>query len=137
MAKKTQNSTRRSRKSRQKDRPGWSKLLLTLTLVPMVMGVLLILAWALEFDLWGAPEDQIVVGFLFILFSFAASNAIQRNWRLSGGWALLAVADLLVLSWLEIWIQVLSMLAGAAGLALIVLEFVQRYRDQQKARKRA
>lgn len=134
MAKK---SIKRSRKASKEDRPGWSKLLLMLTLVPMVMGVLLILAWALEFNMLGNPDDQIVVGFLFILFSFAASNAVQRNWRLAGGWALLAVADLLVLSWLEVWVQILSMLAGAAGLALIVIEFVQRYREQQKAGKRA
>lgn len=137
MAKNPQKSLNRSRKSSRKDRPAWSKLLLTLTLVPMVMGILLILSWALEFDLWGAPEDQIVVGFLFILFSFAASNAVQRNWRLAGGWALLTIADLLVLSWLQVWVQVLSMLAGLAGLALIAIEFVQRYREQQKVRKRA
>ena len=110
----------------------WVKLLLTLTLVPMVIGILLIGAWALDMIFWEDPQAQMIIGFLFILASFAASNALQRRWRLAAGWFLLAISDLIILIWLNVTVQIVALALGVIGLFIIILEFIMQWKKKQK-----
>lgn len=111
--------------------PVWRKVLLTLSLVPMVIGILLIGSWALDFNLFTTPEEQITVGSLFLLFSFAASNALQEKWRLAGGWTLILLADWLLLTRLNLWVQGGAILAGGVGAILVGFEYFQRIAAQK------
>ncbi len=105
----------------------WQRLLLVLSLVPVALGIFLILAWALDWELIGSLDNQIVVGTLFILGGFALSNLGQKKYRLAAGWACLMVADALVLVG-QPWLLVAGAVAGLAGLILIGIEFYQRMR---------
>jgi hypothetical protein len=82
-------------------RPAWKNLILALTLVPLVAGIFLIAAWALDWDITGSLENQIYVGILFLLTSFAVSNLVQKRWLLGAGWLLLMLADILFLFWVK------------------------------------
>jgi len=112
-------------------------VLLTLTLVPLVVGLLFIGAWVLDVSVLDDPQAQVTVGILFFLFSFAASNALQKRWRLAAGWGLLMCADLVILAWLELWAQVAAIVLGLVGLGFLAVEFYRQYRQGQieKARK--
>ena len=114
-----------------------SNLLLTLTLVPLIIGVLLIGAWALDIMILEDDQSQITVGFLFFLLSFTASNALQKRWRLAAGWGLLMCADLVLLGWLELWAQVVAIGFGLVGLILLAVEFYMQYQQGkvEKAKK--
>jgi hypothetical protein len=107
--------------------PG-TNLLLTLTLVPLVVGILLIGAWVLDINIFKDVQSQVTVGILFFLFSFAASNALQKRWRLTIGWSLLMCADLVILAWRELLAQIVAIPLGGVGLILLVIEFYNQYR---------
>lgn len=127
MAKKSKQKYTRT--AAQK-RSGLGKnLLLTLTLVPLVIGVLLIGAWVLDILVLDDFQAQITVGVLFFLLSFAASNALQKKWRLAAGWGLLMCADLVLMGWLEVWAQVTALGVGLIGLILLLIEFYRQYRS--------
>lgn len=127
MAKKSKQKYTRT--AAQK-RSGLGKnLLLTLTLVPLVIGVLLIGAWVLDILVLDDFQSQITVGVLFFLLSFAASNALQKKWRLAAGWGLLMCADLVLMGWLEVWAQVTALGVGLIGLILLLIEFYRQYRS--------
>jgi hypothetical protein len=138
-AKRSQNTQSKVVARRQQNPsqwPRWRRILLSLTLVPLIIGVLLIGAWALEMDLLGSMEDQIVVGTLFLLFSFAASNALQEKWSLTAGWALLMLADWMILAGREVWLQVVGFIVAATGVILVGAHYVRGIRrdpDQTKA----
>jgi hypothetical protein len=129
-----QSSKKKSTSKRQTapvtERPRWVRVLLLLTLVPMAIGVLLILAWALDWDLFGRLDDQIVLGTLFLLASFSASNALQQKWYPAAGWLLLAIADGLILSGRHIALQAVGVGLGVGGLTLLGIEFYERYKSQ-------
>ena len=80
------------------------------------------------------PQSQVTIGILFFLLSFAASNALQKRWRLAAGWGLLMCADLVVLAWLELWAQVVAIGFGLVGLIFLIVEFYRQY-QQGKAEK--
>ena len=109
----------------------WTRLLLALTLVPMVLGILLIGAWALDLEIFDEPQTQTLVGILFILFSFAASNGLQKKRNLAIGWSLLTIADLVLLFWVELWAQILAIIAGVAGLGILSFSFYRGWREEQ------
>ena len=68
-----------SKKNKKKKRSSLGKnILLTLTLVPVVIGFLLILAWALDFEIL-ENQSEIQVGIFFILLGFALSNILQKS----------------------------------------------------------
>lgn len=113
------------------DSPG-KRLLLALTLVPLVIGGLMILGWALDISLWEEPNTQIYIGVMFILGSFVVSNALQSYWYAAGGWALLLVADTLLLLYTNLALQVAAFILGGAGLVLLGLEFAQRWRSRKR-----
>jgi hypothetical protein len=110
----------------------WGMVGLALTLVPLVIGGLLILAWALDMNLFEQPSTQVYVGVLFVLLGFAASNALQNNWNLTAAWLLMAAADFILLAWVNLYTQVLGFLIGGLGLILLLYEFYKRFQDQRK-----
>jgi len=119
--------------SKKEASPG-KNVLLALSLVPLVIGLILIGAWVLDLELLNNPQSQVTVGIFFFLLTFTASNAIQNRWRLAAGWGLLAVADLITLAWLNIAAQIGAIGAGLFGIVLLGIEFYQHYK-QGKAKK--
>jgi hypothetical protein len=117
--------TKKSPKSKE-TRPAWINLILALTLVPLVAGVLLIAAWALDWDITGSLENQIYVGILFLLTSFAVSNLVQKRWLLGTGWVLLMLADILFLFWLNPSTQTFAAILGVAGAGMIGFQYFQQ-----------
>lgn len=121
---------------RQPAAPG-RNLLLTLTLVPLVVGILLIGAWVLDILIFDDAQSQVTVAILFILLSFTGSNALQRRWRLAAGWGLMMCADLVILAWLNIWAQIVAIGFGLVGLIFLAIEFYRQYQrgSLEKAKK--
>jgi len=132
MTAKTAKKNRKDRKNLSTT-PGWHRILLTLTLVPMILGILLIGAWVVDITFWEEPTAQVIIGALFILLSFSAMNALQKRWNLALGWFLLAIADILVISWLNIYVQVFAIIMGIGGLTLLGVEFYKQI-DANKAK---
>lgn len=106
------------------------RLLMALTLVPLVIGGLLILGWALDIFLWENAITQIYVGILFILTSFALSNGLQKHWYAASGWALLAVSDVVLLVVINLFSQIAAFGLGAIGLLLLGMEFYRRWQKR-------
>jgi tellurite resistance protein TehA-like permease len=102
----------------------------------MVLGVLLIGAWALDMEIFEDPQSQTLVGILFILFSFAASNGLQKKRDLAIGWSLLTVADLILLFWVELWAQILALISGVVGLGFLLVVFYRRWKEEQAKTKK-
>ena len=130
MAKKSTSKGKKTSPTK-KSSPG-RNVLLSLTLVPLVIGLILVGAWALDLEILGDPQSQVIVGVFFFLVSFAASNALQKRWRLAGGWGLLAVADLVTLAWLNLAAQVIALGLGLVGVILLGIEFYNQYRQNKK-----
>ena len=118
---------------KKRSSPG-RNVFLSLTLVPLVIGIILIGAWVLDITIFNDPQAQITVGIFFFLLTFTTSNAIQKRWRLAAGWGLLAVADLVTLAWLNVTAQVLAVIVGLIGLTLLGIEFYRQY-QQNKSKK--
>jgi len=112
--------------SNKKSSPG-RNVFLSLTLVPLVIGIILISAWALDIEFLENPQSQVTVGIFFFLLTFTASNAIQKRWRLAAGWGFLAIADLVTLAWLNVVAQVIALGVGLTGLVLLGIEFYHQY----------
>jgi hypothetical protein len=130
MAKKSSSKGKKT-SSTNKSSPG-RNVFLALTLVPLVIGLILIGAWVLDLEILGDPQSQVIVGIFFFLVSFAASNALQKRWRLAGGWGLLAVADLVTLAWLNLAAQVTALGLGLVGVILLGIEFYNQYQQNKK-----
>ncbi len=111
--------------------PRWRKALLMLTVVPLVGGILLILAALFEVSLWGSLTEQAILGVLYIMASFAASNLLQTLWLPGGGWLLLTIAAWLSLSRPEAWVRYLAIAFAAAGVLLLSGEFLKRFWERQ------
>ena len=129
MAKKA--STKK--KKRERSSLGRS-ILLTLTLVPVVIGLLLILAWALDMEIL-ENQSEIQVGIFFLLLGFALSNVLQKKYGLAVGWGSLAIADLIILTWWNVWAQVIAGVAGLAGLIFLGIEFYKQYQRDKVEEK--
>lgn len=123
------SSSRNKQTNLQRSFSTGRNVLLTLTLVPLVIGVLLIGAWALDVLILENDQSQITIGILFFLFSFAASNTLQKRWRLAAGWALLMCADLVILAWLDVRAQIVAAAFGLVGFVFLAIEFYQQYQQ--------
>ena len=104
---------------------------LALTLVPFVLGLILVGAWVLDLEIFDNSQSQVTVGIFFFLLSFAASNALQKRWRLAAGWGALAVADIITLAWLNVVAQVAALSIGLIGVILLGLEFYNQYQQNK------
>ena len=132
MAKKVQRNNKQVT-SKKKSSP-WKNILLALTLVPFIIGVILIGAWVLDLELLENPQSQVTVAVFFFLLTFTLSNAIQSRWRLAAGWGLLAIADIVTLAWLNLAAQIIAIVLGVIGVVLLGIEFYQQY-QQGKMKK--
>ena len=130
MAKKSTSKNKKTIPTK-KSSPG-RNVFLALTLVPLVIGLILIGAWVLDLEVLDTPQSQVIVGIFFFLLSFATSNALQQRWRLAAGWGALAVADLVTLAWLNLVAQIGALLIGLIGAILLGIEFYNQY-QQNKA----
>ena len=122
-----------SKKKRERSSLG-KNILMTLTLVPVVLGLLLILAWALDMEIL-ENQSEIQVGIFFFLLGFALSNVLQKKYGLAAGWGSLAVADLIILTWWNVWAQVMAAIAGLAGLIFLGIEFYKQYQLDKVGKK--
>jgi hypothetical protein len=129
-------SNKNKRKPSTKRSSPAKNVFLALTLVPLVIGIILIGAWILDIELLDTPQSQVTVGIFFFLLTFTTSNVIQKRWRLSAGWGLLAIADIVTLAWLNLAAQVIAIGVGIIGLVLLGMEFYKQY-QQDKAKKTA
>jgi hypothetical protein len=129
MAKKSTSKNKNASPAR-KSSPG-KNVFLALSLVPLVIGLILIGAWVLDIEVLGTPQSQVIVGIFFFLVSFAASNALQKRWRLAVGWGALAVADIVTLAWLNVVAQVIALGIGLIGLTLLGIEFYNQYQQNK------
>lgn len=122
---------KKKQKSKRKKRTSLGKnILLTLTLVPIVLGLLLILAWALDMEIL-KNQSEVQVGIFFLLLGFALSNTLQKKYGLAAGWGALAVADLIILTWWNVWAQVIAGVVGVVGLVLLGIEFFKQYQQNR------
>lgn len=127
------SKTYKNTSSKKQSSPG-RNVFLALTLVPFIIGLIFIGAWVLDLEILDTPQSQMTVGIFFFLVSFATSNALQKRWRLAGGWGLLAVADIVTLAWLNVAAQGIALIVGLIGLALLGIEFYKQY-QQSKVKK--
>lgn len=116
----------------QKSQPIWLRVLLALTLAPLILGVVLIGAWSLDITLIGELESQIWAGLFLILFSFTLSNLLQKKWGLFSGWLLLTIADLLLLRLVDLRVQIFALALAAIGMGLLIVEFYRQFRRQSQ-----
>jgi len=133
MAKKT---SKQNRKAVTKRSSPAKNVFLSLTLVPLVLGIILIGAWVLDLELLDTPQSQVTVGIFFFLLTFTASNAIQKRWRLAAGWGLLAVADIVTLAWMNVAAQVIALCMGVIGVVMLGLEFYKQYQQGKTKNKK-
>jgi hypothetical protein len=106
----------------------WQKWLLLLVMVPLGVGLLLIISAFTGAVVWGTPRKQVIMGGLYILFSFVASNAIQKQWVLAAGWALLGLAAWLGLNQQEPVVKIIAAAFLGVSVALLIREFLRRRR---------
>ncbi len=139
-SKRSKNAKRASKKDQsspqEAPQAGWRKWLLVFTTAPLALGLLFIAVTLLDIVVWGSLELQAVVGIFCVLASFVASNALQKQWSLAGGWLLLGVAIWLWLNWGGAWVRGLSYGVGGLGLFLLSREFMQRFLEQQSKAKK-
>lgn len=117
--------------TRQASSPG-KNVFLSLTLVPLVIGMILIGAWVLDIELLDDLQSQVIAGVFFFLLAFTASNIVQKRWMLAAGWGLLAVADIVTLAWLNIAAQIVALSAGAIGVVLLGIEFYKQFKQNTR-----
>jgi len=122
-------SNRHSTASRSSPKETWREVLQVLALVPLAVGGLLLLTAFTGAIVWDTAERQVVMGCLYILISFAASNAIQKQWLLTAGWLLLGFALWLFESGPDTSVRVLAAAIVSLSIALLVREFLRRRRQ--------
>jgi hypothetical protein len=114
----------------------WEKWLLLLAMVPLAVGVLLIISAFTDAVVWGTPRKQVLMGVFYILFSFVASNAIQKQWNLAAGWTLLGLALWLGLNRQETVVKIIAAALLGISVSLIMREFLRRRRRYLDAERR-
>jgi sugar (pentulose or hexulose) kinase len=110
---------------------------LLLTLVPLGVGVLLIISAFTGVVVWGAPREQVIMGGFYVLFSFVASNAIQKQWVLTGGWTLLGLGAWLVLNRQETESKIVAAALLGIGVAALSRELLRRRRAYLDTERRS
>jgi uncharacterized membrane protein HdeD (DUF308 family) len=114
----------------------WEKWLLLLAMVPLAVGILLIISAFTDAVVWSTPRTQVLMGVFYILFSFVASNAIQKQWNLAAGWTLLGLAIWLGLNRQETVVKIIAAALLGISVSLIMREFLRRRRRYLDAERR-
>ncbi len=99
----------------------------------MLVGVILFAASWFEKVWIGNATTQTVTGGLLACFGFGLSNAVQAKWWLAGGWTLLGLAVWLLVAPPLAPLRWLGAAAGVVGAGLVLVAFVQRYRQIRPA----
>ena len=133
MAKKKSVIKRTARGNERK--PSWKNIFLALTLFPLAAGILLIIAWALDWDVTGSLENQVYIGILFILISTTLSNLVQKNWLLFIGWLFLLIADLLFLLIVNPSFQLVAGVLAIVGGGVLMFRFFQQINQRSEQAK--
>ena len=136
-AKKSKNLPKSGKSQKNSTPPprGLHGILLALTLVPLIVGVTLIIFWALDLETFGDPERLPPVAMFFILISFTVSNALQKRWQLTAGWAFLSGASLLLWISTQPTMLILSLILGLIGLGFIGIEYARQIKENNPAGK--
>lgn len=109
-----------------------TRSLLALTLLPLVFGLILLFTALVGLTPWGSWTVQAAAGGLFVLASFAASNALQKQWALAAGWLLVGAAIGFGFSLAHTWARLAAFLLGGLGLYLLLSEFIKRGWERQR-----
>ena len=113
--------------------PRWRQVVVLASLVPMLIGIILFGASWFG-GIWiGDATTQTVTGALLAFFGFTLSNVAQAKWTLAAAWALLGVAVWLLIAPPAPMLRWVGGAAGAIGMALVLLAFVERYRQIRRA----
>jgi hypothetical protein len=131
----SKKTSKKSATKRQNVQPAWLRILLALSMAPLILGVVLIGAWSLDITLIGELENQIWVGLMLILFSFTLFNLLQKKWGLFAGWLLLTIADFLLLALVDLRVQILALVLAALGMGFLIIEFYKQYQRQSQQNK--
>jgi hypothetical protein len=114
----------------------WRRILLLLPLTLLAGGLLLIFGAVFDLVIWFSPPAQALLGGLFVLISFVALNVLQKQWSLAVGWLLLGLGIWLWFAFVETWIRAVTYLMAGVGIFLIGKEFVRRFQEEQRAKKK-
>jgi hypothetical protein len=129
-------SSKNSSSPRGGPRRSWQKWLLLLAMVPLGVGVLLIISAFTDAVVWGTARQQVMMGGLYILGSFVASNALQKQWMLAASWTLLGLSTWVGLSQQEAAYKILAAAFLAISVSLLMREFLRRRRRYLSPEKR-
>ena len=122
-------SNRRLTPSRTRQKQTRYEIFQILAIIPLVVGGLLLLTAFTGLIVWDTAEYQVVMGCLYILISFAASNAIQKQWLLTAGWLLLGFALWLFESGPDTSVRILAAVIVSLSIGLLAREFLRRRRQ--------
>lgn len=107
-------------------RPTWKALLSLLALAPLLLGAVLIIAATADILVWDTPWEQVTMAGFYILVSFVATNALERQWALVSGWSLLGVAVWMGVAWPEWQGRIVAGALAGVGVGLLSREFFRR-----------
>jgi membrane associated rhomboid family serine protease len=131
-----QLSPRRSTPNRSSTKQTWREILQVLALIPLVLGGLLILTGLTGAVVWGSVGEQFAMGSFYVLFSFALSNALQKQWSLVLSWLFLGAGIGLAIGGSDTGARIAAAAAIAASIAVLAREFLRRRRQYLDSRTR-
>jgi xanthine/uracil permease len=123
----------KKRKAAAPPLPRWRQAVLLASVVPMLAGIILFAASWFGAEWIGNGTTQTVTGALIAFLGFALANAAQAKWMLAAAWAMLGVAVWLLVAPPAPAPRWVGGAAGVAGVALVLLAFVERYRQIRSA----
>lgn len=103
--------------------------LVLLSMVPLAVGLLLIIGALTGAVVWGTAREQFVMGASYGLFSFVASNLLQKQWVLAGCWTLMGFAVWLILDQEQAAAKIIAAALLAFAVALLSRELLRRRRQ--------
>ena len=129
-------SSRRLTPGRSSKKQTRREILQVVALIPLVLGGLLILTDLTGAVVWGIAGQQLAMGSFYVLFSFALSNAFQKQWQLTLGWLVLGAALWLAISGSDHGVRIVAAALTALSIGVLAREFLRRRRQYLDSRTR-
>lgn len=129
-------SSRRLTPGRSSKKQTRREILQVVALIPLVLGGLLILTDLTGAVVWGSAGQQLAMGSFYVLFSFALSNAFQKQWQLTLGWLVLGAALWLAISGSDHGVRIVAAALTALSIGVLAREFLRRRRQYLDSRTR-
>ena len=129
-------SSRRLTPGRSSKKQTRREILQVVALIPLVLGGLLILTDLTGAVVWGSAGQQLAMGSFYVLFSFALSNAFQKQWQLTLGWLVLGAALWLAISGSDHGVRIVAAALIALSIGVLAREFLRRRRQYLDSRTR-